>query len=85
MKKNPLPSAPSPWINPDALISMAEKMNFPDLEEVAQVASILRDGADTGVTGAARLPQQAKNSPKVFEYGDRVLDTLRSWLEKASS
>ena len=85
MKKNPLPTAPSPWINPDALILMAEKMNFPDLKEVAQVASILREEADTGITGAARLPQQAKNSPKVFEYGDRVLDTLRSWLEKASS
>ena len=35
MKKNPLPSAPSPWIDPDALIAVAEKMNFPDLEEVA--------------------------------------------------
>lgn len=85
MKKNPLPTTPSPWINPDSLILMAEKMDFPDLVEVAQVASILREGADTGVTGAARLPQQARNSPKVFEYGDRVLDTLRSWLEKASS
>ena len=85
MKKNPLPTAPSPWIKPDALIMMAEKMEFPDLKEVREVASILREGADTGVSGAARLPQQAKNSPKVFEYGDRVLDTLRSWLDKASS
>lgn len=85
MRKNPLPTAPSPWINPDSLMSVAEKMEFPDLKEVAEVASILREGADTGVTGAARLPQQARNSPKVFEYGDRVLDTLRSWLEKVSS
>ena len=84
MKKNPLPTAPSPWIKPDSLVMMAERMEFPDMKEVLEVACILREGADTGVTGAARLPQQAKNSPKVFEYGDRVLDTLRSWLEKVA-
>lgn len=82
MPENPFPISPQPWIDPEALVAMGEMSLFPDLAEVEAVAEILRLGADTGVKGAARLPQEARNSPRIQELGPRVLDTVRDWLEK---
>ena len=63
---------------------MAEMSSFPDMKEVKAVTEILSQGADTGVRGSARLPQEAKNSQKVQELGPQVLDTIRDWLDKVS-
>ena len=84
MPKNELPSKPRPWIDPEALRAMGEMIQFPDMGEVDRVAVLLTEGAHTGVSGAARLPQEARNSPKIQELGPQVLDTIRSWLEKVN-
>ena len=84
MARNPFPVTPQPWIDPEAVCAVAEMSSFPDMKEVKAVAEILSQGADTGVRGSARLPQEAKNSQKVQELGPQVLDTIRDWLDKVS-
>ena len=75
-----LPERPDPWIDPDSLLRIAEGSGFEDMEEVKHVCEMLRGGADTGVRGAGRLPQVAKNSPKIPIYGPRVMEVIRDWL-----
>ena len=84
MARNPLPVSPQPWIDPEAVCAVAEMSSFPDMKEVKAVAEILSQGADTGVRGSARLPQEARNSQRVQELGPQVLDTIRDWLDKVS-
>ena len=84
MASNPLPVTPQPWIDPEAVCAVAEMSSFPNMKEVEAVAEILSQGADTGVRGSARLPQEARNSQRVQELGPQVLDTIRDWLDKVS-
>ena len=77
-----LPDKPKPWVSPEELRTVAVAAKFPNMKLVDKVCEMLRNGADTGVSGAARLPQEARNSPKLQLYGPRVLDTIRSWLAK---
>ena len=75
-----LPSRPEPWICHKTLREVAISTKFPDMKEINRVCDMLEKGADTGVRGAARLPQTARNSPKVQIYGPRVMEVIRDWL-----
>ena len=75
-----LPTKAEPWIDPESLWRIAEGSGFEDMEEVKAVCQLLREGADTGVRGAARLPQDARNSPKIPIYGPRVMEVIKDWL-----
>ena len=41
----------------------------------------LREGADIGCRGPARLQTKARNSPSAYEYGARVMDTIQGWVK----
>ena len=77
-----IPELPESWVDADVLETIAVESAFPEVDELKFITKMLREGADTGVTGAARMAQEARNSPKVALYGLRVMDTIRSWLEK---
>ena len=77
-----IPEHPESWVDADILETIAMDSAFPEVEELKAMTKMLREGANTGVGGSARLAQDAKNSPKVALYGLRVMETIRSWLEK---
>ena len=77
-----IPEHPESWVDADILENIAMDSAFPEVEELKAMTKMLREGANTGVVGSARLAQDARNSPKVALYGLRVLETIRSWLEK---
>ena len=73
---------PESWINGDKLLSLAKKVGIADLSDAIWAAGILRDGADTGIRGAARLPTGGGNQPSAYEHGNLLADSLASWIKQ---
>ena len=69
------------WIDPVALQYEAQELGYKDEDgRLKRTLDRLRQGADIGCRGPARLPTRVKNSPSAFEYGDRVMDTIQGWV-----
>ena len=69
------------WILPEALEGEARRLGYKDKESrLKKTLKRLREGADIGCRGSARLPTKARNSPTAYQYGARVMDTIQGWV-----
>ena len=69
------------WIRPEALEGEARRLGYKDTEgRLERTLQRLREGADIGCRGSARLPTRARNSPTAYQYGERVMDTIQGWV-----
>ena len=69
------------WILPEALEGEARRLGYKDKESrLKRTLKRLREGADIGCRGSARLPTTARNSPTAYQYGARVMDTIQGWV-----
>jgi hypothetical protein len=70
------------WIDPEQLEKVAEELQYKDKQRrLGKVLSSLREGADIGCRGLARLPTSVRNSASAYEYGERVTDALQDWVK----
>ena len=53
-------------------------MNHPEKEKVEEIAVMLEYGANLGVEGEGRWPSVGKNNSSVYDFGDRVADSLQT-------
>lgn len=65
------------WVDPDKLRDLARRAGFKDQDMVDQVCGRLEQGARVGAEGRARLPTRHPNSSTIYEFGDRVSDSLQ--------
>ena len=69
------------WILPEALEGEARRLGYKDKEsQLKRTFKRLREGADIGCRGSARLPTTARNSPTAYQYGPRVMDSIQGWV-----
>ena len=69
------------WVCPDKVAKLASTLGYKDIDRLTRVTQRLREGADLGCRGAARLPTRMPNSPSVVEYGLRLADSLQDWVK----
>ena len=79
--KRQLVMKPESWISSSKLMEVAERINYHNMKEVTEVASILKEGANLGCRGSARLGTVMRNSPTAYQYGERLVDALEDWLK----
>ena len=72
--------APESWINSERLREVATACGYNDEPKIRRLCQTLELGANLGCRGKARLQTVEKNSPTAYEYGDRLTDSLQSWL-----
>ena len=71
------------WVDVEVLKCLCIKAGIPTDSGLAkEVLADLSRGADIGATGASRLPTTGKNGQMALKYGDRVQDTLASFVSK---
>ena len=71
------------WVDVEALKGLCVKAGIPiDTGLAAEVLHDLEFGADIGARGRSRLPTWGKNGKTAFQYGERVQDTLASFIKK---
>lgn len=70
----------SSWISSAALRDLAARADFPHATMLDRVCHRLDNGANIGCEGRGRLPTRGKNPTSVFEFGDRISDTLQTWV-----
>ena len=70
------------WIRPGDLQDEARRLGYRDVSgRLQRTLARLREGADIGCRGPARLQTKARNSPSAYEYGARVMDTIQGWVK----
>ena len=71
------------WVRVEDLRKLCIKAGIDTDSGLAkEVLSDLSKGADIGATGASRLPTVGKNGQTALRYGDRIQDTLASFVSK---
>ena len=72
------------WPDWRKLIEVAQAAGYQRHGMISRAVSILKNGADLGCHGTARLPSTVKNSRSVWEgqNGPKVADTLQDWVCK---
>lgn len=70
----------SSWVEEKKLRELADKSEFPHTTMLERVCHRLREGAYIGCEGRGRLPTRVKNSVTVYEFGDRISDTLQEGI-----
>ena len=79
--KREIVKLPEAWICPDSLVNLAREVGYSEEENLQWAKETLVNGANLGCSGSARLGTKGKNSKKVNEFGDRLVDSLQQWLE----
>ena len=69
------------WVCPDKLVEVASKVGYKNRERLERVVQRLREGADIGCRGPARLPTCMPNSSSAIEHGVRLADALQDWVK----
>ena len=73
-------------INTDRFKALAMQHQYPDSSALEKAVEDLTNGADIGVHKAdaplASLPSDSTNAPSSHLYGDRVTDSIVSWIKK---
>ena len=69
------------WVDPVKLNKLAEALGYGDPERLSRVCMRLEQGADIGCRGRGRESTKVPNSPSVYQYGDRVADSLQQWID----
>jgi hypothetical protein len=70
----------SSWVSSEGLRDLAARANFPHTTMLNRVCDRLDNGANIGCEGRGRLPTFGSNAKTVYEYGDRVSDSLQGWI-----
>ena len=78
--KRELSDKPESWVKPGILATLAEEVNI-DQDWIDITCSRLANGADIGCRGMGREPTREKNSPSAAAEGERLADTLQSWVK----
>ena len=78
--KKEIMAKPESWVDPRRLREEAEAVGI-DQAWVNTVCERLTNGADTGCRGPGRAPTRVGNSPTAEEEGERLADTLQSWVK----
>ena len=81
--KRELSDKPESWVKPGILATLAEEVNI-DQDWIDITCSRLANGADIGCRGMGREPTREKNSPSAAAEGERLADTLQSWVKSGS-
>ena len=72
---------PQSWVSWKELEMLARAQGYNDRKRLVRTVERLKRGADIGCRGRGRIPTVGENSESAFEYGDRVTDALREWVE----
>ena len=70
------------WICPEKLEALAKEVRYNDKVRLARVLDRLRNGANLGCKGSARLPTMMPNGTSAAEYGVRLADSLQDWIKE---
>ena len=68
------------WVSSEALRDLASRAEFPHTDMLERVCNRMDNGAELGARGRARLPTSHPNSKDVFQFGDRVSDSLQQGI-----
>ena len=69
------------WVDPGKLMKLAGTLGYQDSKRLDRVCKRLEQGADIGCRGRGREPTKIPNSPSVYQYGERVADSLQQWID----
>ena len=79
--KKMLPEKPEHWIDKDRLRKVARELNYRSWKMDA-LMRWLEEGADLGIERKeSRMPTRGPNSKTAYQYGVRVIDAIREWVE----
>ena len=67
---------------PGKLVELAKKCQLDSDPVLQQICEDLRNGADIGCKGPARLPSNSTNAPSAFQYGPEVTDAVADWVSQ---
>ena len=78
--KRELSDKPESWLKPGVVEQLAKEVNI-DQDWINKTCSRLANGADIGCRGKGREPTRERNSPSAEAEGERLADTLQSWVK----
>ena len=78
--KKEIPDRHETWIDKGKLQMEAKKANYGGTKLVKTLAW-LEEGVELGCLGDARKQTISSNHESAFEYGERITDALRGWIE----
>ena len=53
-------------------------LDMPEKSKVAAIQEMLEHWANLGIEGEGRWPSEGPNNSSIYEFGDRVADSLRT-------
>ena len=68
------------FINQDKPREVTEKIGHPVVAKEEIIEAMLEFGVDLGIEREGRWPLEGPNNGKVYEYGQRVADSLQTGL-----
>jgi hypothetical protein len=77
-----LPNTQLKKLCPNKLVSLAEKCYLDNDPVLQQICEDLKNGANIGCKGPARLPSNSTNAPSAFQYGPEVTDAVADWVNQ---
>ena len=73
---------PTSWVKWKELENLAGALGCRDWGRLGRTLDRLKVGADIGCRGRGRIPTVGPNSGSAEEYGERVSDSLRDWVDE---
>ena len=67
-------------VNHNAVREVANRLGYKDMNKIDYICKMLDEGAVLGVQGEGRWPSEGINSKTVYEFGNRVADSLQSGI-----
>lgn len=77
----PVEHLDDPWLVADEIEAIWQETKCVPRKEVDQLLHDVRHGADIGCRGSGRLPTVCRNNKSAFEYGNRLADSLVTWIK----
>ena len=65
-------------INDQKVREVADRLELIEKSKVDNICTMLRDRANIGVEGEGRWPSWGRNNPTVYQFGERVADSLQT-------
>ena len=73
---------PESWIDPNKVEEVAREVGYDDWENILAIKKTLTEGADLGCRDpTARQGTTGRNSKSVNQYGARLVDMAKHWLQ----
>lgn len=77
----PVEHLDNPWLVADEIEAIWQETRCVSRKEVDQLLQDVRHGADIGCRGSGRLPTVCRNNKSAHEFGDRLADSLVTWIK----